>query len=297
VKRVSKPVWRIEVITTAAAQPAFAQAIEDRCDALAAFELTPGGPWRLEGFTMDEPETAWIEGQLARAASGLGLTPPAATIERLPEIDWVTRTRRSFVPIRAGRFFVYGSHHEGGVPAGAVGIKLDASLAFGSGEHATTRGCLLALDRLARRGRRRHMLDLGCGSGILSIAGAKTWQRSVLAADIDHDSVRLARENAHANGVPKRRLRIRWSDGMNRLGRGRRFDAVCANILARPLRRLSCLLSRAVAPGGTLVLSGLLISQGQDIVAAYRAQGMALTRRITLDGWETLIFRRNRRDR
>lgn len=296
-KRVSKPVWRIEVIASAATHPAFSQAIEDRCDALAAFELTPGGPWRLEGFTMDEPDMAHIEAQLADIATSLGLAPPPAVIERLPEIDWVTRTRRSFVPIRAGRFFVHGSHHEGGVPAGAVGIKLDASLAFGSGEHATTRGCLLALDRLARRGRARRMLDLGSGSGILAIAGAKTWHRSVLAADIDHDSVRLARENAHTNGVSKRNLHIRWSDGMSRLGRGRRFDVVCANILARPLRRLSCLLSRAVAPGGTLVLSGLLISQGQDIVAAYREQGFALTQRITLDGWATLIFRRYCRDR
>jgi ribosomal protein L11 methyltransferase len=296
VKRVSKPVWRIEVMATAATHPAYSQAIEDRCDALAVFELTPGGPWRLEGFTMDEPDTAEIEAKIADVATSLGLTPPPALIERLPEIDWVTRTRRSFVPIRAGRFFVYGTHHKAGVPAGAVGIQLDASLAFGSGEHATTRGCLLALDRLARRGRAKRMLDLGCGSGILAIAGAKTWHGSVLAADIDHDSVRLARENARANGVPKQNLHIRWSDGLNRLGRSRRFDVVCANILARPLRRLSCLLSRAVAPHGTLVLSGLLTSQGNDIVAAYRAQGLALTRRVTLDGWGTLIFRRYGRD-
>jgi ribosomal protein L11 methyltransferase len=284
-------------MATATTHPAFSQAIEERCDALAAFELTPGGPWRLEGFTMDEPDPAEIEARLAEVATSLGLTPPPAIVERLPDVDWVTKTRRSFVPIRAGRFFVHGSHHEGGVPPGAVGIKLDASLAFGSGEHATTRGCLLALDRLARQGRFKRMLDLGCGSGILAIAGAKTWHRAVLAADIDHDSVRLARENAHNNGVPKPTLHIRWSDGMGRLGRRRRFDVVCANILARPLRRLSYALARAVMPGGTLVLSGLLTSQGNDIVAAYRAQGLALVRRVTLDGWGTLIFRRHRRDR
>jgi len=289
----AKPVWKIEVMTTAAAQPVLAQAIEDDCDALMAFELTPGGPWRLEGLTMDEPDAAAIRAQLALAASGLGLPTPEAKIERLPDIDWVSQNRKAFPPLRAGRYFVYGSHYEGAVPPGMVGLELDAGIAFGSGEHATTRGCLLALDRLARRRRHaRRMLDHGCGSGILGIAAAKTWQVHVDAADIDRVSVRVAAENARTNGVAIRRLRARWSDGLSRPMRPRRYDLVCANILARPLRKLSRRLARAVSPGGTLVLSGLLASQGADIVAAYRFQRLALTGRITIDGWLTLIFRR-----
>ena len=288
----AKPVWKIEVVTTAAAQPALSQAIEDRCDALMAFEMTPGGPWQIQGLTMDEPDEAAIRARLVEAARTCGVAPPETVIERLPDVDWLAHNRRSFPPIRAGRYFVYGSHYEGAVPPGAIGIRLDASLAFGSGEHATTRGCLLAIDRLARRGRGvRRVLDLGCGSGILSLAAAKTWQARVLAADIDRDSVRLARENARDNGVSPRRMRVRWSDGLQRLGRGQ-DDLVLANILAKPLRRLSRDLVRRVGRGATLVLSGLLTAQAGDVIAAYRYQGLKLARRTTIDGWVTLTFRR-----
>lgn len=289
----SKPVWKIEVITTAVAQPALSQAIEDRCDALMAFEMTPGGPWQIQGLTMDEPDEAVIRSRLTAAARTLDLPAPQAVIERLPDVDWLARNRRSFPPIRAGRYFVYGSHYQGPVPPGAFGIRLDASLAFGSGEHATTRGCLLSVDRLARRRRRgvRRVLDLGCGSGILGLAAAKTWQARVLAADVDRDSVRLARENARDNGVSPRRMLVRWSDGLARLG-GRRCDLVLANILARPLRRLSRDLGRRVGRGGTLVLSGLLTPQAADVIAAYRCQGLLLARRVVIDGWQTLIFQR-----
>lgn len=291
-----QPVWKIEVITSAEAQPVLAQAIEEDCDALMAFELTPGGPWRLEGLTMTEPDEAAIRGQLARAAEGVGLLAPEAKIERLPDVDWLARNRRSFPPLRAGRYFVYGSHYEGRVPPGLIGLALDAGIAFGSGEHATTRGCLLALDRRARRrGRPRRMLDHGCGSGILGIAAAKTWRCRVAAADIDRDAVRVTAENTRRNGLSPRLLRARWSDGLSRPMRRRGYDFVCANILARPLRRLSRPLARSVDSGGLLVLSGLLSAQGADIVAAYRFQRLALVSRITLDGWVTLIFRRERR--
>jgi len=290
------PVWKIEVMTTAAAQPVLAKAIEDDCDALMAFEMTPGGPWRLEGHTMTEPDPAAIRAQLALAAAGIGLAPPEAKIERLPDVDWLARNRRAFPPLHAGRYFVYGSHYDGLMPPGMIGLTLDAGMAFGSGEHATTRGCLLAIDRRARlRPGPRRMLDHGCGSGILGIAAAKTWPRcTVAAADIDRDSVRIAAENALHNGVSRRRLRVRWSDGVSRPIRRRRYDLVCANILARPLRRLSRPLAQSVRAGGTLVLSGLLAAQGADIVAAYRFQRLAFVRRFTLDGWLALSFRRRR---
>lgn len=292
--RSKKPVWKIELVTAAEAQPALARAIEDDCDALMAFELTPGGPWQLQGLTMDEPDEAAIRGRLALAAAALGLPLPETTIEKLPDVDWLARNRRAFPPIRAGRYFVYGSHYEGAVPPGAIGLRLDASIAFGSGEHATTRGCLLALDRLARRRRQaRRVLDLGCGSGILALAAAQTWTGRVLAADIDRGSVRLARENVRDNGLNPRRVLVRWSDGPKRLRPGRN-DIVCANILATPLRRLSRGLARAVGRGGTLILSGLLAAQSADVVAAYRFQRLALVRRIAIDGWHTLVLRRRR---
>ena len=286
-----RSIWRIELMTTEAAHAAFVQALEEKCDALSAFEVTPGGPWRLEGLSIGEPDAAALQAQLALAASSLGIEPPSARIERLPDIDWLARNRRAFPPIRVGRYFIYGSHYQGGVPPGMTGLVLDASTAFGSGEHPTTRGCLLALDRLARVRRVRRMLDLGCGSGILAIAAARTWHRAALAADIDREAVKMAAANARRNGVV-RYVRVRWSDGMGRLAGRRRYDLATANILARPLRKLARSLACAVARGGMLVLSGLLESQAADIIAAYRVQRIILARRIGIDGWQTLIFRR-----
>jgi ribosomal protein L11 methyltransferase len=295
-KPAGRPVWKIEVMTTAAGQPVLSAAIEDNVDALMAFELTPGGPWRLEGLVMDAVDEPAIRANLAAAAAKHGLSAPEAKIERLPDVDWLSKNRREFPPLRAGRYFVYGSHYEGSVPPGRLGLELDAGIAFGSGEHATTRGCLLALDRLGRRrGRPRRVFDHGCGSGILGIAAAKTWPTRVRAADIDRDAVRVAAENALRNGIGGRRLRAAWSDGISRPMRRRRYDLVFANILARPLRRLSRPLARTVASGGTLVLSGLLASQGADIIAAYRFQRLTLSRRSVLDGWLTLVLRRPRR--
>ncbi len=176
------------------------------------------------------------------------------------------------------------------MPAERIGLRIDAATAFGTGEHATTRGCLLALDTLARRGPRHRVLDMGTGTGILAIAAAKTWRRPVLARDIDHEAVRIAGLNAARNGVGAL-VMARRSDGY--LTRGiidRRFDLVFANILARPLMRMAPRLSRALAPGGIAVLSGLLGRQERAVLAAHRAQRLVLRRRIADDGWHTLMM-------
>src|SRR5690606_26571386 len=133
-----------------------------------------------------------------------------------PRVDWLAENRRAFPPLRAGRYFIYGSHYQGDAPAGARRVMLDAGIAFGSGEHATTRGCLLALDRHARRRRVRRALDLGCGSGILAIAIARSWPARVVATDIDRNAVRVATENVSRNAVGGR-VRVRWSDGLSRV--------------------------------------------------------------------------------
>jgi ribosomal protein L11 methyltransferase len=205
----------------------------------------------------------------------------------------MSRRRHSKSPLAVGRYFVYGSHYAGAVPAGAHAITLDAGIAFGSGEHATTRGCLLALDRLARRRRVRRALDVGCGSGILAIGIARSWSARVVASDIDRDSVRVAAENVRRNAVG-RRVRVGWSDGLARVRPLRGYDVVVANILARPLCRLAGAIAGAVSPGGTVILSGLLAGQESEVRAAYRCRGLKLDRRIAIDGWRTLIFRRGR---
>ena len=169
--------------------------------------------------------------------------------------------------------------------------ELDAGIAFGSGEHATTRGCLLAIEACVRRRKPRRALDLGCGSAILAIALARAGVARVVASDIDRDSVRIARENLLINGVG-RQVRAVVSDGFARLPQRRGFDFVVANILARPLVRLAPELARAVAPHGTLVLSGLLAEQETEVRVAYRRQHLAFVGRRAILGWHTLEFRR-----
>jgi ribosomal protein L11 methyltransferase len=231
-----------------------------------------------------------LEATLAIAWTGRVDGPPPLACERVPPRDWLAASAASFPPLMIGRYFVHGSHHRGAVPAGRTGLRIDAATAFGTGEHATTRGCLLALDALARRGPRRRVLDMGTGTGILAIAAAKTWRRPVLARDIDHESVRVARINAQRNGVAAL-VRARPADGYVTRGiSGRPFDLVCANILARPLMRMAPRLAGALAPGGIAVLSGLLARQERAVLAAHRAQRLVLRRRIAHDGWHTLMM-------
>ena len=232
---------------------------------------------------------------IARASASAGVKAPEFVVKPLAARDWLAVNRASFQPIRAGRFFIHPTFYEGRPPAGAQSIALDASTAFGSGSHGTTKGCLLALDRIARRRRPRRILDMGCGSGILAIAMAKAWARPVLAVDIDDEAVRVTADNALRNGVGKL---VRAGAGRGFAApvmRGKRdFDLIVANILARPLIAMAPALSRALAPGGEAVLSGLLVHQENQVIAACRAQGMALARRDRIDNWSTLLLRRGR---
>jgi ribosomal protein L11 methyltransferase len=285
--------WRIVLAADGRSQAAYAAALEDIAVSSAAFESKAGGPWRIEALTAGEPDAAAIRALLAQAAEAAGIAAPGIEIAPMPQVDWLAENRRSFPPLAVGRYFVYGSHYAGAVPAGAHAIRLDAGIAFGSGEHATTRGCLLALDRLARRRRVGRALDVGCGSGILAIGIARAWPARIVASDIDRDSVRVAAENVRRNAVGGQ-VRVAWSDGLARVRPRRGYDVVVANILARPLCRLSGAIAGAVRPGGTVILSGLLAGQETEVRAAYRGRGLKLDRRIAIDGWHTLVFRRGR---
>jgi ribosomal protein L11 methyltransferase len=264
--------------------------LDDIAAAVSAFETAPD-EWRLEAYPQSPVLTPDLWARLALAAAAGGGELVEIGEEKLPDRDWLTENQLAFPPLRIGRFFVYGSHHRGGVPAGAIGVALDAATAFGTGEHPSTRGCLLALQSLAQRRRIAHPLDIGAGTGILSIAAAKLLRRKVAAGDIDPGSVAVARHNVARNSVAGL-VRVGHFPGYRGSAiRRRHHDLILSNILARPLALLAADLARNLAPGGRAVLSGLLRRQEPIVLAPHRGLGVSLERRIVISGWSTLILR------
>jgi ribosomal protein L11 methyltransferase len=285
----------LELETDAEGAPVLMDALDELALAVSSFEIDDGKFWQVSAMFGAMPDHAVLASAIARAAAAAGVKLPEFVVKPLAARDWLAENRASFQPIRAGRFFIHPTFYEGRPPAGALSIALDAATAFGSGSHGTTKGCLLALDRIARRRRPRRILDMGCGSGILAIAMARAWARPVLAVDIDDEAVRVTLDNARRNGVANL-LRAGAGQGFAApiMQRQRKFDLIAANILARPLIAMAPALARALSPGGEAVLSGLLTHQENQVIAAYRAQGLALARRGRIDNWSTLVLKRRR---
>ena len=245
---------------------------------LVADEPDPAKPdeWLLHAYFEEEPDAQEL-GLLASLADG----PPQ--VEQLGDEDWVTRSQAGLDPIHAGRFFVHTPSHV--AQDGAVNFQIDAGLAFGTGQHATTKGCLEALDRLERDGKRfRNIADIGTGTGLLAFAALKLWPEAhAIATDIDPVAIDVARDNAAINRVPlgdgSGELLLAVADGMEHplLEAQAPFDLLIANILASPLIDLAPALTEALAPGGTVVLAGLLDTQAEAVTAAYAAHGLKLT--------------------
>jgi len=249
-------------------------------------EVSRDGPWRIEIFG---------EGARQKVEAALGDAPDPHW-EELPDADWVAENQRSFRPFEVGPFWVHPSHVADGMPAGLVPLRIDAGLAFGTGTHATTRGCLKMLATLDPR-ETANAVDVGSGSGILAIAMAKLWQRPVLGGDNDAETVAVARENAGLNGVGDL-CRFVHAAGLRgaELEERAPFDLVVANILAGPLADLSGSFAAAMRPGGRVLLSGLLVEQATHILATYARRGFTFECRIDLETggawWRTLLLRR-----
>jgi ribosomal protein L11 methyltransferase len=263
----------------------------DSSDVVVAASEERDGVWTVSLHFRDPPnETA------VRALVGLAAGPETANALVFGSVtasDWVRASLQGLTPVEAGRFIVHGAHDRARVHQNRIGIEIEAAQAFGTGHHGTTRGCLLALDRLARCRRNRHgsILDLGTGSGVLAIAAARALRWPVLATDNDPRAVRAARANARLNRAGTLVEVIR-ADGFKAgpLRARAPFCLILANILLGPLKRMAAPMARVAAANGYIILSGLLAAQAGAALAAYRAQGLVLQHRIHLDGWVTLVL-------
>jgi ribosomal protein L11 methyltransferase len=257
--------------------------------AIAAFE-NPDGRWDVMLHFADAPDRALVRELVADVAGEQAAS--VISFDKTEAKDWVKASLEDLVPVPAGRFMVHGAHDRARVPPNKLGIEIEAALAFGTGHHATTRGCLLLLDHVLKARHPRRVLDLGTGTGVLAIAAAKALRHKVLASDIDPLSVKVARDNQRLNHVGNLTRSI-CATGFAApdFARSGPFDLVLANILANPLRQLAGAVSRHLAPGGLVILSGLLTPQTGGVIAAYRARGLVPVRHLKIDGWSSLLLR------
>ena len=281
--------------TTTIRGEAAAQALSDALD---AFEPAPtatglhdrddgSGLWEVGAYFDGRPDPARLS--LLAAARGA----PDFAVAPVGSRDWLAQVRAGLTPVEAGRFVVYGSHDRDRVAANRIGLEIEAALAFGTGHHESTRGCLLALDGLARAGWSfRNAADIGCGTGVLAMAAARVWPCRATASDMDALAVETARANVAANRLRGRILCVTARGFAAPVLRSRGpYDLLLANILAGPLRRLAPEVARNAAHGAVQVLAGILTRQAPGVEAVYRGHGFARLRRHELGGWSTLVLK------
>ncbi|CAM3494021.1 50S ribosomal protein L11 methyltransferase [Paracoccus nototheniae] len=254
------------------------------------FEIEDGSErWEVGAYFTEAPD----EIALAVLAVAFGAQP--FVISELPEVDWVAHVKRELTPVRAGRFYVHGSHDADDIPEGVEALWIEAAMAFGTGHHNTTKGCLQALDRLATEGfTPSRVADIGCGTAVLAMGAARLWNVPVLASDIDPVAVDTASANVIANGLDGRVISIEAA-GFDHptLEQAAPYDLVLANILKQPLIDLAGDMARHVARDGRIILSGILTTQADEVTEAYRAAGFAAGLRDDLGDWSVLVMTRS----
>jgi ribosomal protein L11 methyltransferase len=257
---------------------------------IAAFER-PDGRWDVTVHFAEPPDQPLVRELVANAA-GAAIAEGVA-FDTVEAKDWVKASLEDLVPVPAGRFVVHGRHDRERIAPNKLGIEIEAALAFGTGHHGTTRGCLLLLDHVLKAWRPRRVLDLGTGTGVLAIAAARALHERVLASDIDPLSVQVARENARLN-VSGHLVQAIRATGFSapQFADAAPFDLVLANILANPLRQLATPMARHLAPSALVILSGLLTHQAPGVIAAYRARGLVPVRHQRIEGWSSLLLRK-----
>ena len=254
------------------------------------FEIEDGsGLWEVGAYFLEAPDQVMLE----VLATAFGAKPFA--LSELPEVDWVAHVRRELSPVDAGRFFVFGSHDADKVPAGRIPLQIEATVAFGTGHHGTTLGCLLAFDRLLTEGwRPAKVVDVGCGTAVLAMAAAATLPDAlVIASDIDRVAVDVAEANVAINGLDGRVVCLEAA-GLDhaKIRTQGPYDLVFANILKGPLIELAPSIATHLATGGRAILSGLLSVQADSVTEAYVASGLVLNNRADIGEWSTLVLQK-----
>jgi ribosomal protein L11 methyltransferase len=284
--------WEIVIdLPTGDHQDAFEESLEGFVTGHAIFEVDGTPRWRLTGYAEGAPDEAAVKASIDAAAVAAGVNAPAVGFARIVEKDWVAEVEKTMTPIHVPPYYVFGSHIRETPPENTIAIQVDAGLAFGTGNHETTQGCLQALEAVCADLPPVQPIDIGTGSGILAIAIAKRFNVDVMASDIDPIAIDVARENAGINGVEDR-IDLVVSEGLDSdvIMASAPYDLVLANIVANPLIALAPGISGIVADGGHVILSGILLEQADTVAAAYAGNGLTLKDRIDLGNWSTLIL-------
>jgi ribosomal protein L11 methyltransferase len=287
--------WLIETILPANAKDSFMDGLEEFADSMACFEHEGSEEiWKLQIYTQEMPDQDELETCITMLAAANDIGTPSYTLTEVEQVDWVAESQKNFKSVEAGRFFIYPSWRRDEVPAGFEGIEIDPQRAFGTGGHETTKGCMLAMQKLSEKHSFNNMLDMGCGSGILAITMAKIWpQGKIIAVDYDQVCVDTTIVNAEINQVSTH-LDIAKSDGYASyiVQNNAPYDLIASNILAAPLIEFAPMAAKALAKNGYLILAGLLVRQANDVLATHEKEGLSLVDRQDIGDWSILVLRK-----
>jgi ribosomal protein L11 methyltransferase len=287
------PLWLIETILPVNAKDSFMDGLEEFAGSMACFEHEGSEEiWKLQIYTQELPDESELSDCFSMLAVANDIGTPAYTLTEVEQVDWVAESQKNFQAVEAGRFFIFPSWRRDEVPSGLEGIEIDPQRAFGTGGHETTKGCLLAMQKLAEKHKFNNALDMGCGSGILAIAMAKIWpQVKIVAVDYDPISVDTTIVNAGINGASVH-INIAESDGYasDIVQDNAPYDLIASNILAAPLIEFAPQASKALGCGGYLILAGLLVKQAEEVLAAHTKEGLALVERRDYGDWSVLVL-------
>lgn len=287
---VATDTYELKLLLPETAVPVYETALEEAAAAVLTVMIEHGvdkGKWELQAIFEGKPDETYVHHILKNAAQTAGIEPILPPVSKMQPKNWLLECYQSFKPIVIGKYYIYGSHITDEPPADKIALKIDAATAFGTGEHQTTHGCLEALNHLESRP--KSVLDVGCGSGILSMAYAKTFHQLVDAVDIDEESVRVATQNAVENDLADL-MHVWQSNGYEKVAR--QYDLVLCNILARPLMDMAADLKEHLAPGGIAVLSGFLNRQERWVLKAHTDIGLQFVTKYRINGWSTLVLRK-----